>query len=338
MAENRKKVTIYDVAQRANVTIATVSRVINGKENVAQATKSKVMQAIEELNYYPSPIASGLSRAKSQEIGILVPYFFGEFFLKLLEGITRELEEHDLILYDASTPEMKKKLIARIVGENKLDGLFIVSLPILMDEEIQLKNAKFPVVILDNCHPTYNCVRFDNVFGAYHAIEFLVENGHKDIAIITGAAEDPFHLTVASDRLKGYKMGLSMANIPINEDYILINDWSRQGAHKLAKKILSTKKRPTAIFTISDLQAVGVIDAAAELGLSIPEDLSLIGYDNMEFSDYLQITTISQPLNIAAQIGSDILHRAMLNPLSQREEVVLQPSLVNRKTVDKPYR
>lgn len=156
MADNRKKITIYDVADEAKVTIATVSRVINGKDNVAAETKRKVMKAIEKLNYYPSPIASGLSKAKSQEIGILVPFFFGEFFLNLLEGIMHTMDDYDPVLYNAATPEKKKNLIARTVGEGKIDGLIIVSLPVLLDEEIILQNAKFPVVLLDNKHPNYN--------------------------------------------------------------------------------------------------------------------------------------------------------------------------------------
>ena len=102
MGREHKKTTIYDVAKMSNVTIATVSRVINGKDNVAESTRKKVMAAIETLNYYPSPIASGLSRQRSKEIGILVPFFFGEFFLKILDGLARELSDHDLILYNAN--------------------------------------------------------------------------------------------------------------------------------------------------------------------------------------------------------------------------------------------
>lgn len=336
MNKSPKKVTIYDVAKKANVTIATVSRVINGKNNVALETKERVMQAIEELNYYPSPFASGLPKRRSQEIGLLVPFFFGEFFLKLLGGITKRLIDYELILYDAATPERKKNIIAKIVGENKLDGLFIVSLPILTDEEIQLKKAKFPLVLIDNQHSKYSSVLFDNNFGAYKAVEYLVEQGHRKIGIITGAAEDPFHLTVARERLKGYKMALTMSGINIEDRYIAINDWSREGAYKLAKKMLSMKNPPTAIFAISDLQAIGVMEAARELNIFVPDQLSIIGYDNMDFSDYVGLTTMSQPLNVAAQLGLDLLLEEMETGICKREKIVLQPTLVIRNSVAPP--
>lgn len=333
MSENRRKITIYDVAHEADVTIATVSRVINGKDNVADATRAKVVKAIEKLNYYPSPIASGLSRNKSQEIGVLVPFFFGEFFLNLLEGITREMSEYDIILYNAKTPEEKKRLLAKVAGENKLDGLFIVSLPITLEDELLIKNAKFPVILLDNKHKKYSSVSFDNVFGAFTAVEFLIEQGHQRIGLITGAAEDPFHLTIAKDRFKGYKMALSMAEIPLDDTLIHINDWSRNGANAIAKKMLAMDNPPTAIFTISDLQAVGVIDAVKELGLKIPDDVSVIGYDNLAFSDYMNITTISQPLNICAQVGSGIMLKEIENNSHNTETIILQPALVERTTV-----
>jgi DNA-binding LacI/PurR family transcriptional regulator len=332
MNHDSKKVTIYDVAQKANVTIATVSRVINGKDNVALPTREKVIKAIEELNYYPSPIASGLSKNKSQEIGLLVPFFFGEFFLNLLSGVTGKLKEHDLILYNASSPEQKRELFAKIAGENKLDGLFVVSLPMLMEDEITMKNVKFPIILLDNKHQQYGSVSFDNVFGSYTAVEYLINLGHKRIGFITGAAEDPFHLTVAKDRIKGFKMAMAMAELPVDEKLVHINDWSRNGAKVIAKKMLSMKNPPSAIFAISDLQAVGVMEAAREMGLSIPKDLSVIGYDNMEFSDYLNLTTVSQPLDVCAQIGAEMLLRQINDETAKIQNIILQPALVERET------
>lgn len=333
MSESKKKITIYDVADEAKVTIATVSRVINGKDNVASDTKRKVMKAIEKLNYYPSPIASGLSKSKSQEIGILVPFFFGEFFINLLSGVMHSLTEYDPVLYNAATPEKKKKLTAKIVGEGKIDGLIIVSLPVLLEDEILLQNAKFPIVLIDNKNPAYQSVCFDNVFGAYHAVEHLIENGHKRIGMITGAAEDPFHFTTAKDRLKGYRMALSMAEIPVNEKYIEINDWTKEGAKLLARRMLTANEPPTAIFAVSDLQAIGVIEAAHELGLSVPDDLSVVGYDNMAFSEYQGLTTVSQPLAVASQIASDKLYRLMSGEILAPETIVLQPAIIERKTV-----
>lgn len=332
MDNKPKKVTIYDVAKLANVTIATVSRVINGKDNVALDTKQRVQKAIEELNYYPSPMASGLSSSRSQQVGILVPFFFGEFFLKILQNIVKELENYEIILYDASSPDAKKKILAKVSGEDKLDGLLIVSLPILNDEDYLLKKAHFPTVLLDNKHPAYNSVYFDNRLGAFNAVNHLTQLGHKKIALITGAPEEPFQIPVAKDRLQGYKMGLSMSEIPIQDRFIMINDWSRDGAYKLARKVLSQKEPPTAILAISDDQAMGVLEACKDSGLSVPEEVSVMGYDNLAFSEYLGLTTVDQPLGTLAQIGLNMLMEEIERPRLKKESIVLLPNLMIRKT------
>jgi DNA-binding LacI/PurR family transcriptional regulator len=332
MEEKQKKVTIYDVAKRASVTIATVSRVINGKDNVALDTKERVMKAIEELNYYPSPIASGLSSSRSQQIGVLVPFFFGEFFLKVLQNIVKELENYEVILYDASTPEMKKKLLAKMAGENKLDGLLMVSMPLLPDEEFMVRNVRFPIILLDNKHKEHHSVYFDNIIGSFNAVNYLIQLGHKRTAIITGASEEPFNTSVAKDRLQGYKMALSMAGIPVQDRYIEISDWSRDGAYKLATKLLQLKERPTAIFAVSDIQAVGVLEAAKDLGLRVPEDLSVLGYDNMDFADYIGLSTVDQPLSMLAQIGLRMLMEEIGRVSKKKESIVLLPALVSRNT------
>ena len=182
-------------------------------------------------------------------------------------------------------------------------------------------------------HPSYSSVCFDNTYGAYKAVEYLTGLGHQRIAIISGAIEDPFHFTVASERLKGYKMGLSMANIPINDKFIQINDWSRLGANVITKKLLAMKDRPTAIFTVSDLQAVGVLEAAREMDIKVPEELSVLGYDNMDFSDFLGLSTMSQPLSIASQLGIELLKNEIDSGVNKKEKIILQPALIERATV-----
>ncbi len=333
---NKKKTTIYDVAKRSGVTTATVSRVINGKNIVAVATREKVMKAIEELNYYPSPIAAGLSNRKSKQIGVVAPFFFGPFLLKILETLVTELKDYEIIFYDSADPAKKRQTCIKVSGENKLDGLFFVGLPILVEEEVKFRNVKFPVILLDNKHNNFSNVSIDNVMGSFQAVNYLVELGHERIAIITGASEDPFHLTVAKDRLKGYRMALTASGLTVRDEYILINDWSREGAYKQSRKLLSLKHPPTAIFAVSDRQAVGVMEAAREMGMRIPEDLSILGFDDMEFSDYMGITTVSQPLRVLTQLGVNLMLEEIELGSTKKENIVLQPGLKIRKTTAPP--
>jgi len=333
---NKKKTTIYDVAKRSGVTTATVSRVINGKYIVAAATREKVMKAIEELNYYPSPIAAGLSNRKSKQIGIVAPFFFGPFLLRILETLVSELKEYEIIFYDSGDPDKKRQTCIKVSGENKLDGLFFVGLPVLVEEEVKFRNVKFPIILLDNKHNNFSSISIDNIMGSFQAVNHLVDLGHERIAIITGASEDPFHLTVAKDRLKGYRMALTASGLTVHDEYIMINDWSREGAYKQARKLLSLKHPPTAIFAVSDRQAVGVLEAARSMGVRVPEDLSVLGFDDMEFSEYMGITTVAQPLHILAQLGANLMLEEIGLGSSKKENIVLQPGLKVRHTTASP--
>lgn len=333
MGQNHKRVTIYDVAKKAGVTAATVSRVINGKTNVAHETKERVLKAIEELNYYPSPLAAGLHSHQSNQIGILVPFFFGEFFYKVLSHISQVIPfPYELVLYDAATPEIKSRTIQKIFGEKKLNGLIVISLPLLKEEAFLAMQSELPLVLLDNVHPSFPSVYFDNVMGMFHATQHLTRMGHKRIALINGAHEDPFHLAVAKNRHEGYRLALDMAKIPFDPDLVFVNDWSRQGARFLTHKILKMKNRPTAIMATSDLQAVGVLEACQEAGVAVPDEISVVGYDDMDFADFFGLTTVQQSFQTIARIALDMLVQAMNHPGSKPEQVALMPTLVVRKT------
>jgi DNA-binding LacI/PurR family transcriptional regulator len=328
-----KKVTIYDVAKKAGVTATTVSRVINGKTNVALETREKVLKAIEELNYYPSPLASGLHSHQSNQIGILVPFFFGEFFYKVLSHISQFIPfPYEIVLYDAATPEIKTKTLQKIFGEKKLNGLIIISLPLLKEEAFAAIQSGLPLVLLDNSHPSFPSVYFDNVMGFFNAVQHLTRGGHTRIALINGALEDPFHLTVARNRFEGYKLALEMAKIPFDPDLVFVNDWSRPGARFITHKILKMKNRPTAIVASSDLQAIGVLEACREAGVAVPEEISVVGYDDMDFADFFGLTTVQQSFQTIAKIALDMLLQAMQNPSQKPEQVALLPTLVIRKT------
>ncbi len=332
----KKKVTIYDIARQANVTAATVSRVINRKNNVSAQTREKVMRIVEEMDFYPSTIASALSGKRAQEVGIISTFFLGDFFLKILESLHAELKRYDVILYNAQTPASRQEVVRRIVNEGRLSGMIFLSSPILKEEEALLKKSPVPAVLLECNHPDYPSIYYDNVIGAYKAVHHLIELGHEKVAIITGKPEPKVLSPIGKERLAGYKMALSLARIPVREDYVMLSEWTREDAYLHAKRRLSMKDRPSAIFAASDYQAVGALRAAQELKLNVPRDISIMGYDNTEISEILALTTVAQRYDVMARNAAQSLLEEIRTGVRSKEQIVLQSELIIRSTTAKP--
>ena len=336
--KRRKRVTIYDVAEMAGVTTATVSRVINGRPGISAATRARVVEIMKKTRYFPSPAASGLRRKSTREIGILSPFFIGDFFLKIFESLHRQLKDYDLILYNAQTPAHRREVIDRIVAEEKLCALLVASTPILLEEEMLVAGLGIPVVMVEARHPTYSSVDYDHQIGAFKAVSHLVDLGHRDIAIIGGKPETRLYSPIGKERLKGYRMALSMAGITPREEYVMSGEWSSADAHESARRLLRAKKPPSAIFATSDMQAAGVMMAARDLGVRVPEDLSVVGYDNIPFAEFLSLTTMWQHHDQLARNAATLLLEEMRTGTRTGERVVLQPELVVRSSTRQPRR
>jgi LacI family transcriptional regulator, repressor for deo operon, udp, cdd, tsx, nupC, and nupG len=332
----KKRVTIYDIARKAGVTTATVSRVINGKHGISHATRARVIEVMRAERYFPSPAASGLRKKSTREIGILSPFFIGDFFLKIFESLHRQLKDYDLILYNAQTPAHRREVIDRIVAEEKLCGLLVASTPVLLEEEELVSSMKIPVVMVEARHPAYSWVDYDHQIGAMKAVSHLVELGHRDIAIIGGKPETRLYHPIGKERLKGYRMALAMAGIPEREELVMSGEWTSADARQSARKLLSAARPPTAIFAASDVQAAGVLMAARELGVRVPEDLSLVGYDNMPFAEYLSLTTMWQHHEVLARNAANLLMEELRTGQRTGERVMLQPELIQRSSTAAP--
>jgi DNA-binding LacI/PurR family transcriptional regulator len=336
--ERKKRVTIYDIARAAGVTAATVSRVINGKHGISRPTRERVIAVMKKEGYFPSPAASALRKKSTREIGILSPFFIGDFFLKIFESLHRQLKDFDLILYNAQTPAHRREVIDRIVAEEKLCALIVASTPILLEEEILVSAMKVPVVLVEARHSSYSSVDYDHRIGAFTAVSHLVELGHRDIAIIGGKPETRLYSPIGKERLKGYLMALAMAGIPAREEYIMSGEWSSKDAMTSARALLSRTRPPTAIFATSDVQAAGVLMAARERGVRVPEDLSVVGYDNIPFAEFLSLTTMWQHHEVLARNTATLLLEELRTGVRTGERVVLQPELIVRASTMPPGR
>ncbi len=334
--KRRKRVTIYDIARTAGVTAATVSRVINGRRGISETTRERVIGVMRKERYFPSPAASGLRMKSTREVGILSPFFIGDFFLKIFESLHRQLKDYDLILYNAQTPAHRREVIDRIVAEEKLCALIVASTPILLEEELAISGMKIPIVMVEGRHPAYSSVDYDHQIGAFKAVSHLIELGHRDIAIIGGKPETRLYSPIGKERLKGYRMALTMAGLPARDQYIMSGEWTSADAMASAGALLDRKKPPTAIFATSDVQAAGVLMAARERKVHVPGELSVVGYDNIPFAEFLSLTTMWQRHDQLARNAATILLEELHTGVRAGERVVLQPELVVRSSTGAP--
>ena len=300
-------ITIYDVAKKAGVGIGTVSRAINDSPQISPKTKARVLQVVGELKYQPHAVAQGLARKRTNTIACIVPFFTGYFFVELLRGIQSQITKYkyDLILYSVDEIDKKEMFLRRTLQERKVDGVLLISLKISDEYAPKFLHAKFPIVLVDSYHPELDSILVQNDEGAYLATEYLISLGHTRIGMINGQLKS----TPAQLRLQGFRRALQDHNVPFNKDYLVISDFdgdnevlpndgfNKEAGYRAMQKLLdSGNGRPTAVFISSDIQAVGAIRAVTERGLRVSEDVAIVGFDDIELSEYLGLTTMRQPM------------------------------------------
>jgi DNA-binding LacI/PurR family transcriptional regulator len=336
-----KPATIRDVAKLAGVGLGTVSRVINDSPLVSEATRERVNQAIVELNYVPNPTARRLSLRKTLTIAAIAPFFTRPSFTERLRGIENSLAEskYDLIIYNVETVERRDSLIHDVPRRERVDGVIIIALSPREEDLPFLSQADVPVVLVDTNHPSLtslNRVVVDDVEGGSTATQQLINLGHRRIGYISDPLENPFNFTSSLFRYQGYRQAIEAAGIPFKPEYHGQGEHGRYEAHRLALQMLSLAERPTGIFAASDTQAMGVLEAARDLNLRVPQDLSVIGYDDIEVAEYLGLTTIRQLLFESGQRGVDILLDALENPSKGPVCEKLPTELIVRQTTATP--
>jgi len=307
-----KTTTIRDVAKKAGVGLGTVSRVINNSPFVSDDTRRRVLDAIAELNYVPNPTARRLSLGKTLTIAVIAPFFTRPAMIERLRGIEHSLAEsqYDLNIYNVETTQLRDECIREVPRRERADGVLIVSLSPRDVDIAYLKDADVPIVLVDANHhslSSLNRVIVDDEEGGWKATRHLIEYGHRRIGYISDWLENPFNFTSSLYRYRGYRKALEESGIPCIPDYHGQGEHSREQAKLLAIRMLELTVPPTAIFAASDTQAMGVLEAARELGLDVPGDLSVIGYDDIEIAEYLGLTTIRQLLYLSGQRGVELL-------------------------------
>jgi LacI family transcriptional regulator len=326
--------TIHDVARVAGVGIGTVSRVINNSPGVKPATRQKVLAAIAQLNYKPDPIARSMISKRTGAIGVVVPFFTRPFNTEVLRGIEAALGRsgRELILYNVETEEQRDRYFSELPMLRKVDGLLIIS---LMPEESFVRDfykAGLPTVLVDAYSPLLTSLVVDNIEGGYLAVKYLIEKGHRRIGFINGIIEGNFKFNPANDRLIGLHRAFGEVGLQFDPKLMLTSEWNRQKGKEAAFKLLNSEERPTAIFAASDVLAIGVLEAARTLDIAVPDELSVIGYDGIELSELLDLSTVEQPMQRMGELGIEKLIEHIDNPQKEPELIRMSTKLLKRAT------
>jgi LacI family transcriptional regulator len=333
--------TIRDVAKKAGVGLGTVSRVINDSPLVSEATRRRVNEVILELNYAPSPTARCLSLGKTLTIAVIAPFFTRPSVVERLRGVENTLaeSEYDLNIYNVETVKRRDQCIRDVPRRERVDGVIILSLSPRDEDVPYLTRADVPIVLVDANHPSLtslNRVVVDDIEGGRIATQYLIDLGHRRIGYISDLLENPFNFTSSRYRYQGYRQALQTADISFRPEYHGQSEHGRYEARLLSAQMLALPERPTAIFASSDTQALGVLEAARDAGLSVPGDLSLVGYDDIELAEYLGLTTMRQLLYESGQRGVDLLLASLSGAITGPVCEVLPTELIVRGTTAPP--
>lgn len=348
--------TIKDVAQLAGISKTLVSRFVNNQKGVSPESQQKIMAAIKELNYRPNGLARSLVLQKTHTIGIVVDDLCATFIFRLIEGLERGAEEFDkddkynVIFCNSNGDIARKERHINFLTQGRVDGIVIYGSLVHDDSLItQLANANYPFILIENDIEgvDVNKVVIDNIGGAFLATEHLIKLGHRRIAHIGGN----MNLKITLDRMNGYVRALQKYNVPVDQSMIIFPDFSDAGEWKKKdeslsqflfydrgyaemKKLIEKNQVPEAIFFATDLSAYGAIKALHEAGLRVPEDVSIVGFDDEVSAagsfGCKPITTIRQPLKQAGYIGIQKLISSINHPQAAKERVVLKTDLVIR--------
>jgi LacI family transcriptional regulator len=332
------KVTIVEVAKKAQVSLGTVSRVINNDVHVAPETRERVSAVMQEMQYVANRQARGLKGMKTNVIGALVPDLATSYIGGIMHGIDTELSLHkfDLMLFTHHRIAIKEASYVADMVQGMVDGLLLVLPRNIADYTDTLTRHKFPFVVIDHQGSGDPCpaVGATNWQGGYNATEYLIKQGHKRIGFITGSMD----LGCSQDRLKGYRSALRTHHIPEMPELVYEGDFNQPDGYAGASAFLELPFPPTAIFASNDVMAMGVMDAVRNRNLRIPDDISVVGFDNIPQSAMINpsLTTVQQPLEQMGRVATQMLLGILKNPQKDVNRIELPTELIIRSSTSVP--
>lgn len=324
--------TIRDVAHLAGVSHQTVSRVINNMPLVSNDTRQRVQDAIRALGYKPNAIARSMAQGHTYTLACLAPNLIDYTFASIIEGAVTEARRHGYFLLSAPADDEESfaGLVDQMVNSRRADGLMVIN-PYI-DGRFHYLSPQYPVVYVGAVPrgEPYNSVSLNNREGAITAIHHLINLGHTHIGMITGPLSDDS----AVERVSGYRQAMLEGGLPVFEELIYYGDWTATSGYSAFQFLMRNNIKPTAVFAQNDRMAIGLMRAAADAGLQIPRDISIIGFDNMPLASYFcpPMTTMHQDMAEIGKIAADLLIKKIENPMEAPQNLILKAELVVRSS------
>ncbi|WP_282940026.1 LacI family DNA-binding transcriptional regulator [Paenibacillus sp. RC67] len=326
------KPTIYDVAEAAGVSIATVSKVINGTGRISDKTRKHVTSIMDALKYQPSMVASALTGKSTFTVGLTLPDLANPFFAEIARAVEDRGQEYGFNVFICSTdndPDREIKYFS-LLTQKRVDGVIVAT---RTEKDMFLKKLiqqNVPIALITGEMPTLavDTVMVDDFLGGYQAGSHLVEQGHRRIAIL---AEDVNTMS-NRERIRGCKQAMTAAGIEVDERLVTSGDFTVSGGKEAMCRLLDMEEPPTAVFACNDLLAIGAIQGARERGLQLPQQLSVVGFDNTILATIIDppLTTVAQPIQEIGRQAMDLLVQEIKGQKSMKQRVVLMPELVVR--------
>lgn len=329
--------TIYDIAKAANVGIGTVSRVLNNHPSVSHETRAGVLKVANRLNWHPHPYARGLAKQRTNSILVVVPFFSTYFFVEVLRGVQSKLREmdYDLILYGMNDPRHVEELLKRNSLRVRVDGVLFLSMPLPAAFIDEYHRLKIPIVAVDTHRNNVDSLYAENVKGAHTATNHLLSLGHRRIGLLGASLRSQ----PARERVDGYRRALEEQGVEIDPNLIKtggaspVDGFSRECGYEVMKQFIDLgSRRPTAIVVTSDIQASGALLAMEEAGLRCPDDIALVGYDDIELASHLGLTTMRQPMFEMGALAVGMLAERLGGSSAPPIQMPFVPQLIVRET------
>jgi len=326
--------TIREVAERAGVSTTTVSHVINNSRYVSEATRTRVLNAMNALNYRPNVLARSLRSGKTQTLGLILPDSSNPFFAEVGREVeaTAFQQGYSVILCNSEGNQDKEDFYVNVLCNKQVDGIIFVATGYPLESLCFLQGRKIPVLVVDRNLPDFNvdAVLTDNLLGGYQATRHLLELGHRRIACISG----PLNGTPNAERVVGYRKALSEYGIEADPDLVQVGDYHPESGWRATAQFLSSSFPPTAIFACNDLMAMGAIRALNTAGLLVPHHVAVVGFDNIELSKYCSppLTTVAQPIEKIGSLAASILIDRIDQRHDEPQRVLLPTELIVRES------
>lgn len=334
---------ILDVARRAGVSPSTVSRSLRGASGVAEGTRERVMRAATDLAYVASPAASRLASGHSQAVGVVVPFLTRWYFAQVMSGVEAVLGAagYDLLLYSLGDVTGRNSFFERLPVRRRVDAVLVLCLALDDGERSALRRLGLPVVTVGGGNAErdagFRSVRIDDVRGTAQAVHHLLNLGHERIGMLSGDEDDPLGFTTSLQRRAGFEATMAEAGLEPSPDHVVVAPWGFEGGARAMEQLLTATRLPSAVFAESDEMAFGALRTLRRAGLRVPEDISLVGFDDHEFASVVELTTVGQPVRREGELAATLLLEALSgDAVTGAADLVLPTRLVVRGSTGRP--